>query len=113
LGYKAATSLRIPNDRLECLQLLIELNTGENAKTMRCNTFINDSITKVRQRAKISMLKLDMIRKRKERKTNLKYKIEQEALQKRKISYSTSSWEPSRHRYCNYVFAFAKNKREK
>jgi hypothetical protein len=45
---------------------------------------INDSITKVRQRAKISMLKLDTILKKKERKTyNLKYKIEQDAQQKK------------------------------
>jgi hypothetical protein len=32
LGYNAATTLRIPNDRLECLQLLIELNTGATLK---------------------------------------------------------------------------------
>jgi hypothetical protein len=32
LGYNAATTLRIPNKRLECLQLLIELNTGATAK---------------------------------------------------------------------------------
>jgi hypothetical protein len=49
---------------LECLQLLIELNTGATAKNYALQYLhLNDSITKVRQRAKISMLKLDMIRK--------------------------------------------------
>jgi hypothetical protein len=38
---------------------------------------INDSITKVRQRAKISMLKLDMIRKRREE--NLQLKVQNRA----------------------------------
>nr|WP_309759469.1 hypothetical protein [Flavobacterium sp.] len=76
LGNNDATTLRIPNRRLECLQLLIELNTGATAKNYALQYLqINDSITKVRQRAKNQYAKLDMIRKRKERKTcNLKYR---------------------------------------
>jgi hypothetical protein len=59
---------------LECLQLLIELNTGAKLKLGALQYLhINDS-TKVRQRAKISMLKLDMIRK--EREENLQLKVQ-------------------------------------
>jgi O6-methylguanine-DNA--protein-cysteine methyltransferase len=49
-----------------------------NAKNMRCNTFTLMIASPRLAKSKISMLKLDTIRKRKERKTyNLKYKIEQ------------------------------------
>ena len=87
LGYQAATSLRIPNDRLECLQLLIELNTGATAKNYALQYLhINDSITKVRQRAKNQYAKIRYDSK-KEREENLQLKvqkIEQEATQKKK-----------------------------
>ena len=87
LGYKVATSLRIPNDRLECLQLLIELNTGATAKNYALQYLhLNDSITKVRQRAKNQYAKIRYDSK-KEREENLQLKvqkIEQEATQKKK-----------------------------
>lgn len=87
LGYKVATSLRIPDDRLACLQLLIELNTGATAKNYALQYLhINDSITKVRQRAKNQYAKIRYDSK-KEREENLQLKvqkIEQEAHQKKK-----------------------------
>ncbi|MFV8334421.1 ATP-binding protein [Flavobacterium sp. GSP14] len=87
LGYNAATTLRIPNDRLECLQLLIELNTGATAKNYALRYLhINDSITKVRQRAKNQYAKIRYDSK-KEKEENLQLKaqkIEQEAHQKKK-----------------------------
>nr|WP_309759465.1 ATP-binding protein [Flavobacterium sp.] len=87
LGYQAATSLRIPNDRLECLQLLIELNTGAAAKNYALQYLhLNDSITKVRQRAKNQYAKIRYDSK-KEREENLQLKvqkIEQDATQKKK-----------------------------
>jgi hypothetical protein len=43
---------------------------------------LNDSITKVRQRAKISMLKLDMIRKGRRKTYNKITEIEQDNKQK-------------------------------
>jgi hypothetical protein len=61
LGYNAAT-LRIPNDRLMSA-IIIELNT-EQLKTMRCNTFtLMIASPRLGKEPKISMLKLDMIRK--------------------------------------------------
>ncbi len=87
LGYEAATSLRIPDKRLECLQLLIELNTGATAKKYALQYLhINDSITKVRQRAKNQYAKIRYDSK-KEREENLQLKvqkIEQVAQQKKK-----------------------------
>jgi hypothetical protein len=74
LGYNVATSLGFQIS-FECLQLLIELNTGATAKKYALQYLhLNDSITKVRQRAKISMLKLDTIRKGRRKTYNLKYK---------------------------------------
>ena len=87
LGYHAATTLRIPDDRLECLQLLIELNTGATAKNYALQYLhINDSIKNVRQRAKNQYAKIRYDSK-KEREENLKLKaqkIEQAAHQKKK-----------------------------
>ena len=87
LGYNAATTLRIPDDRLTCLQLLIKLNTGATAKNYALQYLhINDSITKVRQRAKNQYAKIRYDSK-KEREENLQLKaqkIEQEAHQKKK-----------------------------
>ena len=87
LSYKVATSLRIPEVRLECLQLLIELNTGATAKNYALQYLhLNDSITKVRQRAKNQYAKIRYDSK-KEREENLQLKvqkIEQAAQQKKK-----------------------------
>lgn len=87
LGYEAATLLRIPDKRLACLQLLIELNTGATAKNYALQYLhLNDSITKVRQRAKNQYAKIRYDSK-KEREENLQLKvqkIEQEATQKKK-----------------------------
>ena len=87
LGYNAATTLRIPHKRLECLQLLIELNTGATAKNYALQYLhLNDSITKVRQRAKNQYAKIRYDSK-KEKEENLQLKaqkIEQEATQKKK-----------------------------
>ncbi|MFV8356779.1 ATP-binding protein [Flavobacterium sp. XS1P32] len=87
LGYNAATTLRIPDDRLTCLQLLIELNSGATAKNYALQYLhLNDSITKVRQRAKNQYAKIRYDSK-KEREENLQLKvqkIEQEATQKKK-----------------------------
>lgn len=87
IGYNIATSLRIPNKRLACLQLLIEINTGSTAKNYALQYLhINDSITKVRQKAKNQYAKIRYDSK-KERAENLQLKvqkIEQEAHQKKK-----------------------------
>jgi hypothetical protein len=53
----------IPNDRLECLQLLIELNTGATLKNMRCNTFTLMIASPRLAKSKNQYAKLDMIRK--------------------------------------------------
>lgn len=87
LGYNAATTLRIPDDRLACLQLLIELNTGTTSKKYALQYLhINDSIIKVRQRAKNQYAKIRYDSK-KEREENLQLKVqkrEQAAHQKKK-----------------------------
>jgi hypothetical protein len=79
---------------------------------MRCNTFhLNDSITKVRQRAKISMLKLDTIRKGRRKTYNLKYKNRARSYTKEKYLL------PHRGNHHGGIvityLLLAKNKREK
>lgn len=86
LGYNAATTLRIPDDRLACLQLLIELNSGATAKNYALQYLhINDSITKVRQRAKNQYAKIRYDSK-KEREENLQLKVQkiEQAVQQKK-----------------------------
>ena len=87
IAYKKATKLKSVDSRLNCLKKLIELNSGETAKNYALQYLhINDSITKVRQRAKNQYAKIRYDSK-KEREENLQLKaqkIEQATHQKKK-----------------------------
>ncbi|MFV8347741.1 tetratricopeptide repeat-containing sensor histidine kinase [Flavobacterium sp. ZB4P13] len=76
LAYNTATKLKCPDDRLYTLKLLIELNTGNKSKEYSLKYLhINDSITKVRQKAKNQFAKIKYDSK-KEKDENLKLKAQ-------------------------------------
>ncbi|TDE45801.1 ATP-binding protein [Flavobacterium rhamnosiphilum] len=76
LAYNAATKLKCPDDRLYSLKLLIELNTGNKSKEYSIKYIhINDSITKVRQKAKNQFAKIKYDSK-KEKDENQKLKAQ-------------------------------------
>lgn len=59
LAYKTTTKLNRPNDRLDCLKLLIENNSGNKSKEYALIYLnLNDSIQKVRQKAKNQFAKI-------------------------------------------------------
>lgn len=81
LFYQKATEYNNPDDRLVALSLLIKNSTGEELKKYSLNYVnLNDSITKVRQRAKNYFAKLKYDSK-KEKEENLKLKAEKELQQ--------------------------------
>ena len=74
LAYKKATKANIVDDRLQCLKLLIENSTGNQLKNFSLDYIrINDSIIKVRQKAKNQFAKLKYDSKQ-EKEENLKLK---------------------------------------
>lgn len=81
LLYQKATEYNNPDDRLLGLSLLIKHSTGEELKKHSLNYIhLNDSITKVRQKAKNYFAKLKYDSK-KEKEENLKLKAEKELQQ--------------------------------
>ncbi|RVT71405.1 tetratricopeptide repeat-containing sensor histidine kinase [Flavobacterium sufflavum] len=81
LLYQKASEYNNPDDRLIALSLLIKHSTGEKLKKYSLNYIrINDSITKVRQKAKNYFAKLKYDSK-KEKEENLKLKAEKELQQ--------------------------------
>ncbi|MFV8336010.1 ATP-binding protein [Flavobacterium sp. RSP29] len=76
LAYNAATKLKSPDDRLYCLKLLIRNSSGNKSKEYSLKYLhINDSITKVRQKAKNQFAKIKYDSK-KEKEENLKLKAQ-------------------------------------
>ncbi|MFA9190121.1 ATP-binding protein [Flavobacterium sp. FZUC8N2.13] len=81
LLYQKGTQYNNPDDRLLALSLLIKNSTGEELKKHSLNyVHLNDSITKVRQKAKNYFAKLKYDSK-KEKEENLKLKAEKELRQ--------------------------------
>lgn len=81
LLYQKASEYKNPDDRLLALSLLIKHSSGEELKKYSLNYIhINDSITKVRQKAKNYFAKLKYDSK-KEKEENLKLKAEKELQQ--------------------------------
>ncbi|MFC3335653.1 tetratricopeptide repeat-containing sensor histidine kinase [Flavobacterium palustre] len=81
LLYKKGTQYNNPDDRLLALNFLIKNSTGEELKKYSLNYInLNDSITKVRQKAKNYFAKLKYDSK-KEKEENLKLKAEKELQQ--------------------------------
>ncbi|MFA9189576.1 hypothetical protein AAGV33_15710 [Flavobacterium sp. FBOR7N2.3] len=81
LLYQKATEYNNPDDRLLGLSLLIKHNTGEELKKLSLKYIhLNDSITKVRQKAKNYFAKLKYDSK-KEKEENQKLKAEKELRQ--------------------------------
>jgi signal transduction histidine kinase len=76
LAYNAATKLKSPDDRLYCLKLLIQNSSANKSKEYSLKYLhINDSITKVRQKAKNQFAKIKYDSK-KEKDENLKLKAQ-------------------------------------
>jgi signal transduction histidine kinase len=76
LSYEISSHINIPNDRLEILRFLIENNTGNKSKEYSLKYLhINDSIIKVRQKAKNQFAKIKYDSK-KEKEENLKLKAQ-------------------------------------
>ena len=74
LGYKNATKVNSVEDRLQCLQLLIQNSTGNHSKKYSLLYLrLNDSIAKVRLKAKNQFAKIKYDSK-KEKEENLKLK---------------------------------------
>ncbi|WP_339920825.1 ATP-binding protein [uncultured Flavobacterium sp.] len=76
LGYEKATKLNSVDDRLECLELLIQNSSGNKSKEYSLiYLHINDSINKIRQKAKnqFAKIKYDST---KEKDENLKLKTQ-------------------------------------
>lgn len=76
LAYEKATKLNSVDERLKSLELLIQNNAGNHSKTYSKNYFyINDSINKVRQKAKNQFAKIKYDSK-KEKDENQKLKAQ-------------------------------------
>jgi signal transduction histidine kinase len=74
LAYKKATAVKAVDDRLNCLKLLIQNTSGDELKKHSLTYLhINDSITKVRQKAKNQFAKIKYDFKR-EKEENIKLK---------------------------------------
>jgi tetratricopeptide (TPR) repeat protein len=117
LAYKKATAVKAVDDRLNCLKLLIQNTSGDELKKYSLTYLhINDSITKVRQKAKnqFAKIKYDFKREKEENiklKSQKKLQLEQQENRNQILYFGLVLFIILIVSIANYLVA--KNKREK